>query len=191
MFFDDADGEHFDERYSNYYNSNEINVDQKLGNFMVDNVSLEPRAIAIATNPFTEQHQRRMRRVILKICPEIGLANQDFRCNECKVLLSPSASPKAAGAKVVSKARLCDYSGRYHCVNCHINDTAIIPARVIHNWDFRPQPVSRAALQIISYLRNSALHFDRPVLFNLVEINPMLYGLVDELIHIKVLFLSA
>src|SRR5699024_12407372 len=53
-------------------------------------------------------------------------------------------------AKIVSKARQCDYTGLYFCENCHLNDTAIIPARVIHNWDFRPQPVSRAALQIIS-----------------------------------------
>src|SRR5699024_8533936 len=99
----------------------------------------------------------------------------------CKVLLSPTDSTKS-NSKIVSKARLCDYTGLYFCENCHIGDTAQIPARIIHNWDFRPQPVCRAALQIISYLKNTATHFDQPVLFNLVEINPMLYGLVDELI---------
>ncbi|OTF72145.1 hypothetical protein BLA29_014302 [Euroglyphus maynei] len=67
-----------------------------------------------------------------------------------------------------------------------MNDIAIIPARVIHNWDFQPQPVARVSLQIISYLRNKSFHYDRAVLINLVEINPMLYGLVDELIQIKV-----
>lgn len=105
------------------------------------------------------------------------------------MLLSPSNSVKS-DSKTASKARLCDYTGLYFCENCHIGDTAIIPARVIHNWDFRPQPVCRVALQIISYLKNTAFHFDGPVLFNLVEINPMLYGLVDDLIQIKVHFVS-
>lgn len=154
---------------------------------MADTVSLGPNTVSVTTNQLVECHQKRMRRVILKICPEVGLAKQDFRCAECKVLLSPSLSTKPS-AKIVSKARQCDYTGLYFCENCHINDTAIIPARVIHNWDFRPQPVSRVAYQIISYLKNTAVHFDRPVLFNLVEINPMLYGLVDELIQIKVCF---
>ena len=129
-----------------------------------------------------------MHRTIMKICPEIGLSKQEFRCAECKSQLTHSnnVNRNTNATKLVSKARLCDYSGLYFCENCHHGDTAIIPARVIHNWDFRPQPVSRAALQIISYLKNTAFHFDRPVLFNLVEINPMLYGLVDELIQIKV-----
>ena len=126
-----------------------------------------------------------MRRIILKICPEIGLAKQDFRCGECQILLSPASNLKQ-NSKLISKARLCDYTGMYFCEYCHFGDYAVIPARVIHNWDFKPQQVSRAALQIISYIKNTVFHFDRPVLFNLVEINPMLYGLVDELIQIKV-----
>ena len=43
----------------------------------------------------------------------------------------------------VSEARLCDYTGYYYCDNCHWNDTHIVPARIIHNWDFSPQKVSR------------------------------------------------
>lgn len=142
-----------------------------------------------------DPNEMRCNRVILKISPEVGLAKQDFRCVECKIPLSPSP-PKVAGAAAgaadisrpnVSRPRLCDYFGLYFCENCHLGDTAIIPARALHNWDFRPHSVSRAALQIISYLRNTAFHFDRPVLFNLVDLNPMLFGLVDELIQIKVI----
>lgn len=187
LFFDDAINEAIDERHANFYNAKEINIDNKLANLMADTASLGPNTFSVTTNQLVECHQKRMRRVILKICPEIGLTKQDFRCAECKVLLSPSLNTKPS-AKIVSKARQCDYTGLYFCENCHINDMAIIPARVIHNWDFRPQPVSRVAYQIISYLKNTAVHFDRPVLFNLVEINPMLYGLVDELIQIKVCF---
>lgn len=143
-------------------------------------------------NGIIESYQNRMKRIILKICPEIGLSNQEFRCAECRVPISPSPSSSTTkdGCKIVSKPRLCDYSGLYFCENCHMNDTAIIPARVIHNWDFQPQAVSRSSLQIISYLKNKSFHYDRSVLINLVEINPMLYGLVDELIQIKVILIN-
>lgn len=40
-----------------------------------------------------------------------------------------------------SEARQCDYTGQYYCSHCHWNDLAIIPARVVHNWDFEPRKV--------------------------------------------------
>lgn len=40
-----------------------------------------------------------------------------------------------------SEARQCDYVGQYYCSTCHWNDTAVIPARVIHNWEFEPRKV--------------------------------------------------
>lgn len=43
---------------------------------------------------------------------------------------------------VPSEARQCDYTGQYYCSTCHWNDTAIVPARVIHNWEFEPRKVS-------------------------------------------------
>ena len=53
-----------------------------------------------------------------------------------------------------SEARLCDNTGQYFCVDCHWNDTLIIPARVIHNWDFTPRKVIFA---LLLKLRNSSL----------------------------------
>lgn len=44
---------------------------------------------------------------------------------------------------VPSEARQCDYTGQYYCSTCHWNDTAIIPARVIHNWEFDPRKVQQ------------------------------------------------
>lgn len=41
-----------------------------------------------------------------------------------------------------SEARQCDYTGQYYCSHCHWNDLAVIPARVVHNWDFEPRKVS-------------------------------------------------
>ena len=31
---------------------------------------------------------------------------------------------------------MCDYTGQYFCEECHWNDLVVIPARVVHNWDF-------------------------------------------------------
>ncbi|KAI2803378.1 Differentially expressed in FDCP 8, partial [Blomia tropicalis] len=166
LFFDDVNYEnHVDDWFTKIYNSNKIKAERSSNE--------------IQQNLKFDRLHKRMHRTIMKICPEIGLSKQEFRCAECKSQLTHSnnVNRNTNATKLVSKARLCDYSGLYFCENCHHGDTAIIPARVIHNWDFRPQPVSRAALQIISYLKNTAFHFDRPVLFNLVEINPMLYGI--------------
>lgn len=40
------------------------------------------------------------------------------------------------GGAADEEPRLCDYNGHYYCPRCHWNDEWIIPARVIHNWDF-------------------------------------------------------
>lgn len=110
--------------------------------------------------------------VILKICPEVGLSAQKFQCADCKTQILNAIS------------RICDYDGRYYCERCHWGeDQAIIPARVIHNWDFNPRQVSRQNLQIISYIRNQS------ILFNISELNSMLYGLVEELVNLKVIII--
>ncbi|VDP40598.1 unnamed protein product [Soboliphyme baturini] len=68
----------------------------------------------------------------LSICPEQGLFIQKYRCRDCREpILIDTMKP----------AILCDYSGYYYCGRCHWNETAVIPARVIHNWDFEPRPV--------------------------------------------------
>ena len=42
-----------------------------------------------------------------------------------------------------SEPRLCDYSGNYFCELCHWNDPMLIPARVLHNWDFEGWKVTK------------------------------------------------
>ncbi|XP_055528796.1 differentially expressed in FDCP 8 homolog [Wyeomyia smithii] len=116
------------------------------------------------------------------ICPEIGLAFQKYTCAECGSQLSCNDS-KAIGCfgvelnaeKLISvQPRLCDYSGLYYCTVCHWNDTAVIPARIMNNWDFKPRKVSRASLQQIR------LMYHRPVI-NLEQKNPRLFALVPKL----------
>ncbi|XP_040135010.2 differentially expressed in FDCP 8 homolog isoform X4 [Ictidomys tridecemlineatus] len=106
----------------------------------------------------------------LNICPETGLDSQDYRCAECRVPISLRGVP--------SEARQCDYTGQYYCSHCHWNDLAVIPARVVHNWDFEPRKVSRCSLRYL------ALMVSRPVL-RLREINPLLFNYVEELVEIR------
>ncbi|XP_045149793.1 differentially expressed in FDCP 8 homolog isoform X3 [Echinops telfairi] len=106
----------------------------------------------------------------LNICPEVGLDCQDYRCAECRAPISLRGVP--------SEARQCDYTGQYYCSHCHWNDLAVIPARVIHNWDFEPRKVSRCSMRYL------ALMVSRPVL-RLREINPLLFNYVEELVEIR------
>uniref|UniRef100_A0A2K5PX67 Differentially expressed in FDCP 8 homolog n=1 Tax=Cebus imitator TaxID=2715852 RepID=A0A2K5PX67_CEBIM len=106
----------------------------------------------------------------LNICPETGLDSQDYRCAECRVPISLRGVP--------SEARQCDYTGQYYCSHCHWNDLAVIPARVVHNWDFEPRKVSRCSMRYL------ALMVSRPVL-RLREINPLLFNYVEELVEIR------
>lgn len=43
------------------------------------------------------------------------------------------------------KPRLCEYTNQLFCSSCHTNETAVLPARVLHNWDFTQYPVSQLA----------------------------------------------
>lgn len=107
----------------------------------------------------------------LSISPEVGLSAQQFHCAECKNLIGIGGVGK-------EEARLCDYTGQYFCPNCHWNDTMVIPARVMHNWDFSSQKVSRRSYQLLHRLSR------RPLL-NVQEINPMLFNYVEELADIR------
>ncbi|CAG9833378.1 unnamed protein product [Diabrotica balteata] len=115
------------------------------------------------------------------ICPELGLSAQRYLCAECKSPL-PVTAPSGLGClgrflfpdRDWSEARRCDYSGLYFCTACHWSSSAIIPARVVHNWDFDPQPVSQAALQLLKITSR------RPII-HLNKLNSKLFLLVHEL----------
>jgi hypothetical protein len=110
---------------------------------------------------------RYSRYVEFSICPEVGLSKQGFKCADCESSI------------VLNTSRLCDYDGLYYCFKCHWNDLEKTPARILHNWDPTPKPVSRRSLQMICYIKK------KPVLFDVLNFNPMLYGLVEDLPLIK------
>ncbi|XP_037045102.1 differentially expressed in FDCP 8 homolog isoform X2 [Bradysia coprophila] len=100
------------------------------------------------------------------ICPEVGLAIQGYKCAECEVPLNFKNR--------WIEPRKCDYTGLYYCPTCHWNDTTIVPARIVHNWDFTPQKVCRASLQELNLI------FERPII-DLEQRNAKLYIFVQNL----------
>ncbi|XP_077993669.1 differentially expressed in FDCP 8-like [Glandiceps talaboti] len=102
----------------------------------------------------------------MNICPESGLAAQSFRCAECKNhMVTKGAS---------AETRLCDYNGLYYCEECHWNDSEIMPARVVHNWDFDARKVSRSSRQFLRLMGQRAV-------IKIQDVNPMLFNYVEEL----------
>ncbi|MED6120460.1 hypothetical protein PIB30_020964 [Stylosanthes scabra] len=72
------------------------------------------------------------------------------------------------------KPRLCEYTGQLFCTSCHTNETAVLPARVLHHWDFTHHPVSQLAK---SYL--DSIH-EQPMLC-VTAVNPFLLSKVPAL----------
>jgi len=77
------------------------------------------------------------------------------------------------------EARLCDYDGKYYCPLHHWNNTALIPARVLCNWQFEKKCVSQASFQLLNYNYKSKM-------YNLEKHNPKLYTYLESLNQIKV-----
>ncbi|PSS07773.1 Differentially expressed in FDCP 8 like [Actinidia chinensis var. chinensis] len=75
------------------------------------------------------------------------------------------------------KPRLCEYTGQLFCSSCHTNEIAVLPARVLHHWDFTPHPVSQLAK---SYL--DSIH-DKPMLC-VSAVNPILFSKVPALVQV-------
>jgi hypothetical protein len=89
-----------------------------------------------------------------------------YRCAQCNIQLM--------NREYNFEPRLCHYSGLYFCKNCHWKEFSIIPANIIHNWDFQQKSVSRQSLQEIN------LFYEKPVI-NLEEINPKVFVFVQKL----------
>lgn len=70
--------------------------------------------------------------------------------------------------------RYCEYTGKYYCRTCHNNDTSMIPARILHTWDFRPY---RVCIRAKAFIENI---WEEPIL-DLSVFNPTLYDKIKPL----------
>eukprot|EP00850_Spirogloea_muscicola_P014030 SM000098S25110 [mRNA] locus=s98:261214:264537:- [translate_table: standard] len=76
--------------------------------------------------------------------------------------------------------RWCEYTGQLYCRSCHVDDVAILPALVLHHWDFQARPV---ALISKAYLDSI---YVQPMLC-VGAVNPYLYSRVPILAHMRTL----
>lgn len=65
--------------------------------------------------------------------------------------------------------RKCEYTNALYCDECHENELAMIPARVLHQWDFTLRPVCSASMAYLTSI------YPLPVLC-ISAVNPGLYA---------------
>lgn len=96
--------------------------------------------------------------ILTTLSLERGLTAQSFKCAGCQ---------RSIGL-CNGKAKVCNYSGWYYCSSCHVDDSFLIPARVVHNWDTSKYKVSKQAKEFLEYV------YEEP-LIDIQQENPMLY----------------
>ena len=78
--------------------------------------------------------------------------------------------PKCKARLTDKSRRFCFYSGRFYCSSssCHANQKSLIPARILHEFDFKDYPV---AVESLVHLLD---HASLPMI-NVALLNPHLY----------------
>ena len=71
----------------------------------------------------------------------------------------------------------------FFCAECHGNEKSTIPARVLHNWDFSPRKVCKAAHEFLTAMA------PQPVLCP-SAVNPGLFATNKQLRHVRLLRLQ-
>ena len=123
--------------------------------FRQHNYEVIPQSIVLDNS---DESTQRFLSKFFKIQIEVGLDRQDYKCNRC-------ARPIGM---VYGRSRLCKYDGLHYCLDCNQDDKAIIPARVIHNWDFSRYTISRENKDKLDLVENEPL-------INIKLANPLLY----------------
>ncbi|XP_078614989.1 pleckstrin homology domain-containing family M member 1-like isoform X2 [Branchiostoma floridae x Branchiostoma japonicum] len=104
---------------------------------------------------------------------EKGLDVQNFKCKDCERQIG----------LIFGKYRVCNYDGCYYCEECHVNEEAVIPARIILNWDFKKHKVAHSTKLFL-------LQVEEEPLINLEECNPDIYTYIKEMSEVKTLRLQ-
>ena len=76
------------------------------------------------------------------------------------------------------------FDGNYYCYECHEEEKNVIPARMIHNWDFTAYHVSKEAKKFLQSIQNEPL-------LDIKSINPLIYSYYPEMQKIQVRGLSS
>lgn len=117
---------------------------------------------------FTVPELQKMIQQLGTLSREKGLDHQNYRCKGCQDLLGST----------ISKAKVCGFTGEYYCSNCMDPNIFIIPARVIHNWDFKRYAVSKKSALFL-------LEFQHHPSINMKKLNPKIYCGVSDMSHLQ------
>lgn len=124
----------------------------------------------LRSKPSRERRQREAQRakrqsvttsflgILTCLAVEKGLTAQGFRCAGCQ---RPVGLSKG-------KAKVCYYSGWYYCQSCHQDNSFLIPARLLRNWDTSKHKVSKQAKEFLEFV------YEEPLL-DVQQLNPCLY----------------
>ncbi|XP_054915920.1 protein associated with UVRAG as autophagy enhancer isoform X1 [Poeciliopsis prolifica] len=93
------------------------------------------------------------------------VASQHYLCAGCGTEVEP---------RYIKKLRHCEYLGRYFCDCCHSGSEAIIPGRVLSNWDFSRYSVSDFSKQLLDSVWSQPL-------FDLSSVGKALWSKVKDL----------
>lgn len=129
----------------------------------------EPQPIVVKDVPPPRNQPLILANNVSVIAKELGLDNQDYKCATCKDDIS-----------FVVKSYVCALTGEYFCGTCISKDEIPIPARIIHNWDFKVYQVSEKALKYIEEIK------DHPVI-DFKTANPYIYTAVEEMAKLQIL----
>lgn len=112
----------------------------------------------------------RLSSLVSKLCPQTGLDEQKYQCYNCRAFIG----------LFYGEFRVCAMDGKSYCSSCHSNDTAVVPARVLYNWDLRQHMVCDSSK---TWLHDN---IDTPML-DIRATNPKLYSHIEELSLLKTL----
>ncbi|UYV65068.1 hypothetical protein LAZ67_3003034, partial [Cordylochernes scorpioides] len=110
------------------------------------------------------EEEKNLFECLLRISPERGLDEQQYKCYGCRRPIG----------MIYGKTRLCHFTGYHYCLDCHENDEAMLPARMIHNWDFRKYTISKQGRQFLEKVENDPL-------MDMKALNPLIYAVIPEM----------
>lgn len=128
------------------------------------------QGVLLRSKPCRDRRQRETQRakrqsvttsflsILTCLAVEKGLTAQSFRCAGCQRPVGLSRG----------KAKVCYYSGWYYCQSCHQDNSFLIPARLLHNWDTNKHKVSKQAKEFLEFV------YEEPLL-DIQQLNPCLY----------------
>ncbi|KAG0485628.1 hypothetical protein HPP92_009707 [Vanilla planifolia] len=107
------------------------------------------------------------------------LEMQQYKCAGCHRHLDAGRTLFRELVQTIgwNRPRYCEYTCQLFCSTCHTNDSSVLPARVLHRWDFSLYPVSQLAK---AYLESI---YDQPMLC-VSAVNPFLFSKVPALLHV-------